>query len=78
MTGDGRDGRDGTGPRVSEPAKDTLPIGATAGSLPEASPAPEAPRGAQHDVEQQKLKEVAAEHARFIEGDIPASQEPEA
>src|SRR5438270_10364338 len=33
----GRDGRDGTGPRVSEPAKDTLPSGATAGSLREAS-----------------------------------------
>src|SRR5438034_630673 len=50
----GRDGRDGTGPRVSEPAKDTLPIGATAGSLPEASP--EVPRSSQHDMEQQKLR----------------------
>src|SRR3954451_4067183 len=29
-------GRDGTGPRVSEPAKDTLPMSATAESLPEA------------------------------------------
>ena len=64
--------RDGTGPRVSEPPKDTLPIGATAGSLPEGSA--EVPHKPQHDMEQQKLKEVAAEHARFIEGDIPTTE----
>jgi len=76
--GGSNDGRNGTGPQIRETttAPDTLPIGATAGSLPEeAAAAPEAPHHRLPEVDEEKSKELATEHARFMEGDIHATGE---
>jgi regulator of protease activity HflC (stomatin/prohibitin superfamily) len=81
--GDGRDGRDGSGPQISDapPATDTLPIGATAGSLPEGSAGslhPDAtPDSGLPDIDEMRSKELAAEHARFMQGDIVTPDDEE-
>jgi regulator of protease activity HflC (stomatin/prohibitin superfamily) len=72
-------GGDGSGgmPRVSEPSSyDTLPVGAAAGSLPGASQAT-AVEDAVPDVDHLRSRELAEEHARFMEGDIPTSEDEE-
>src|SRR5438477_1163413 len=73
-----QDGRGGGAPRVSEPPAETLPAGVAAGSLPEASTDLEGkPKAHVPDVDQIRSKEVAQEHARFMEGSIPTSEENE-
>jgi regulator of protease activity HflC (stomatin/prohibitin superfamily) len=77
----GGNGKTDSGPHISEtpPAADTLPIGATAGSLPQGSAAEETPPPHEElpEVDELRSKELAAEHARFIEGDVAAGTDEE-
>ncbi len=78
--GGSSNGRDGGVTHISEPpaSQDTLPVGATVGSLPSGSVdiagSAEQERGPIAGVEDDKLKEIAAEHARFMEGDISTAE----
>ncbi len=74
-----RNGRDGTGggPSISEPSPDTLPVGASAGAgaLPAGevgiAGSAEEEKGPMFGLDEPMSEEVAAEHARFMAGDIP-------
>lgn len=73
-------GRDGA-PHASEapPSADTLPVGPSTASLPEgATGEPESGEvSARKHMPNVDLKEIASEHAHFIEGDIPTSENKE-
>lgn len=79
MGGGSSNGRDGGTPRVTEPIepRDTLPVGAAAGSLTQGSVdiagSAEQERGPIPGLEDDKLREIATEHARFMEGEIETS-----
>lgn len=70
-------GGDGSGPHISETpeAMDTLPVGATASSLPAAREDTE--KSHLPEVDKERLKELAKEHARFMEGDIETPDKEE-
>ncbi len=84
IVGGGSGSRDGHAPRVAEPTpplQDTLPVGATAGSLTGGSVdiagSSEKESGPIAGVGIDELKKIAAEHARFMQGDInTADMEP--
>jgi regulator of protease activity HflC (stomatin/prohibitin superfamily) len=70
----GRDGRDGGSAAEPSAGRDTEPVG----SLPDASASDErdeAPAARLPTVDETKLHEIAAEHARFMEGDIETSED---
>lgn len=70
-----RNGRDGGGPSISEPSPNTLPVGTDKGALPAGAVgiagSAEEEKGPIFGLDEPMSEEVAAEHARFMAGDIP-------
>ncbi|MBF6614809.1 MAG: slipin family protein [Chloroflexi bacterium] len=70
-----RNGRDGGGPSISEPSPNTLPVGTDTGALPAGevgiAGSAEEEKGPIFGLGEADSEAIAAEHARFIAGDIP-------